>query len=204
LPGGDAAASCRQGFFSRFAFSGMHAPTQPLRADAAAAGAARGVTLRAARRAAGRRLASRRCRVPAAAAASSGERRASAAAAPPAGAPPAASRLGQGLRGDFPILHQEVSGRRVCARTQTTPLPPPPLLRLRRRLSACTRRPPRHRPLIYLDSAATSHKPLLVRPRGHHASAHASHDRPSLSWRHTCRIILTCALPLLLLCAGSG
>ena len=57
----------------------------------------------------------------------------------------ASASLGGALRADFPVLHQEVSGRRAS------------LLLLDVWLIASTR------PLVYLDSAATSQKPRQAR-----------------------------------------
>lgn len=74
----------------------------------------------------------------------------------PVAAVPALRILGEGLRADFPILHQEVSGR--CVRSS------------RQQDALLASRPHARSPLVYLDNAATSQKPTVVR----HARIEAS------------------------------
>ena len=74
----------------------------------------------------------------------------------PVAAGAAPRSLGESLRADFPILHQEVSGR--CVRSSC------------QRGALLASRPHARSPLVYLDNAATSQKPTLVR----HARIEAS------------------------------
>ena len=137
--------------------SGMQRSASPA-SPAAAAAACRGTRRAAGWRCGGLPRSAPRVRASASPAVSAGRD-----AEPPSAA---ASRLGEGLRGDFPILHQEVSGRRVpAAQTRRSAslshLPRAPAARAG--LPDAARRA--RRPLIYLDSAATSQKPLAVRRR---------------------------------------